>query len=210
MRVLVLGRYPPSPDGRARQTVDVVRDLARAGHEVEVLAPDPSAAHHIVRLDGGRGAWALGRRARSFDKLVVTDERLLDGLGSRARALTMRRWREVELLSLPAPSVHDRSTDDAPEPTVDPEPWPDDPAPPLHDVLAAVQARAAIDRASAPQPGPPPPPPIRAMVTHVAKQIVRRSLGRYGDRVIFPVNRVRAKVSGARQRARRGGARRGR
>ena len=63
--------YAPSRDGIAAYATQSVAALRRAGHEVEVLSPGPSAAHHHLDLRGPRGVLALGRRMRAYDKVII-------------------------------------------------------------------------------------------------------------------------------------------
>jgi glycosyltransferase involved in cell wall biosynthesis len=63
--------YPPVRDGIAAYALQAVADLRSAGHEVEVLSPAPSAAHHHLDLKGPRGALALAKRVRSYDRVIV-------------------------------------------------------------------------------------------------------------------------------------------
>ncbi|MCU1462328.1 MAG: glycosyltransferase [Acidimicrobiales bacterium] len=63
--------YPPARDGIAAYAVQAVAGLRAAGHDVEVLSPGPSAAHHHLDLAGPRGALALARRARHYDRVVI-------------------------------------------------------------------------------------------------------------------------------------------
>lgn len=71
MRMLVVTPYPPLRDGIASYAVQAVAALRAQGHEVEVLSPGPSAAHHHLDLVGPRGALALAKRVRAYDRLVV-------------------------------------------------------------------------------------------------------------------------------------------
>src|SRR6266508_670830 len=71
MRILMLSPYPPLRDGIAAYAVQAVAALRSEGHEVEVLSPGPSAAHHHLDLQGPRGALALARRVRGYDKVVI-------------------------------------------------------------------------------------------------------------------------------------------
>lgn len=72
MRVLmVVSWYPPMRGGIARYAEEAVARLREQGHEVEVAAPAPAAAEHIldVRKHGaGRRLAALARRS---DRLVI-------------------------------------------------------------------------------------------------------------------------------------------
>lgn len=71
MRTLFVTPYPPLRDGIASYAVQVVAKLRREGHDVTVLSPGPSAAHLHLDLRGPRGAGALAKRVRQYDKLVV-------------------------------------------------------------------------------------------------------------------------------------------
>lgn len=63
--------YAPHRDGIAAYALQSVAALNREGHEVTVLSPGPSAAQLHLDLHGPRGAIALGRRIRGFDKVIV-------------------------------------------------------------------------------------------------------------------------------------------
>ncbi len=71
MRMLMVTPYPPVRDGIAQYAVQEVKALRRAGHEVEVLSPGPSAAHHHLELRGARGVLALARRVHDYDRVIV-------------------------------------------------------------------------------------------------------------------------------------------
>ena len=71
MRILMVSPYPPARDGLANYAVQEVKRLRADGHEVEVLSPGPSAAHHHLDLEGVRGAMALARRVRAYDRVIV-------------------------------------------------------------------------------------------------------------------------------------------
>lgn len=71
MRILMVTPYPPNRDGIAAYAVQAVRALRTQGHDVEVLSAGPSAAHHHLDLVGPRGALALARRVRGYDRVVV-------------------------------------------------------------------------------------------------------------------------------------------
>ncbi len=70
-RILVVSPYPPVRDGIGAYAVQQVRALRRAGHDVEVLSPFPSAAHHHADLRGPAGAAALARVASGFDRVII-------------------------------------------------------------------------------------------------------------------------------------------
>lgn len=71
MRILVVTPYAPHRDGIAAYAVQSVAALRRQGNDVEVLSPGPSAAHHHLDLATPRGALALAKRVRAYDKVVV-------------------------------------------------------------------------------------------------------------------------------------------
>ena len=71
MKILMVSPYPPAPDGIASYAVQAVAALLAQGHEVEVLSPGPSAAHHHLDLVGPRGALALAKRVRNYDRVIV-------------------------------------------------------------------------------------------------------------------------------------------
>jgi glycosyltransferase involved in cell wall biosynthesis len=63
--------YPPARDGIAAYAIQAVARLRADGHEVEVLSPGPSAAHHHLDLIGPRGPLALAKRVRAYDKVIL-------------------------------------------------------------------------------------------------------------------------------------------
>ena len=71
VRVLMVTPYPPVRDGIAAYALQEVGALRAEGSEVDVLSPFPSAAQHHLDLRGPRGAVALARRVRAYDKVVV-------------------------------------------------------------------------------------------------------------------------------------------
>ena len=71
MKILMVSPYPPAPDGIASYAVQSVAALIAQGHQVEVLSPGPSAAHHHLDLVGPRGALALAKRVRGYDRVIV-------------------------------------------------------------------------------------------------------------------------------------------
>jgi glycosyltransferase involved in cell wall biosynthesis len=71
MRTLMVAPYPPTRDGIAAYTLQEVAAMRAAGEDLQVLSPYPSAAHHHLDLVGPRGALALARRARRYDRLIV-------------------------------------------------------------------------------------------------------------------------------------------
>lgn len=71
MKILMVTPYPPARDGIAAYAVQSVARLRAEGHHVEVLSPGPSAAHHHLHLVGPRGALALAKRVRRYDRVIV-------------------------------------------------------------------------------------------------------------------------------------------
>src|SRR5579859_6191101 len=71
MRILMVTPYPPARDGIAAYALQTVARLRAEGHDVEVLSPGPSAAHHHLALSGPRGALALAKRVRAYDKVII-------------------------------------------------------------------------------------------------------------------------------------------
>ncbi len=70
-RILVVSPYPPVRDGIGAYAVQQVRALRREGHDVEVVSPWPSAAHHHLDLVGPSGAKALRKLMAGFDRVIV-------------------------------------------------------------------------------------------------------------------------------------------
>ena len=72
MRILMVSPYPPKRDGIATYAVQAVAALQAEGHDVEVLSPEPSAAHlHLDFHSGARFGLALARRVAAYDLIVV-------------------------------------------------------------------------------------------------------------------------------------------
>jgi glycosyltransferase involved in cell wall biosynthesis len=72
MRILMVSPYPPKRDGIATYAAQAVAHLQAQGHEVEVLSPEPSAAHHHLDFQAGpRFGAALARRVGAYDKIVL-------------------------------------------------------------------------------------------------------------------------------------------
>lgn len=63
--------YPPVRDGIANYAVQEVKRLRADGHDVEVLSPEPSAAHHHLELTSRRGPLALAKRTGAYDRVIV-------------------------------------------------------------------------------------------------------------------------------------------
>ena len=70
-RILMVSPYAPYRDGIAAYALQEVRALRAAGHQVEVLSPGPSAAHHHLDLASTRGPYALAKRVVNYDELIL-------------------------------------------------------------------------------------------------------------------------------------------
>lgn len=71
MKILVVTPYAPYRDGVAAYALQTVRRLRADGHDVRVLSTRPSAAHEHLDLVGPRGAFALAKRVRGYDRVLV-------------------------------------------------------------------------------------------------------------------------------------------
>lgn len=71
MRILVISPYAPMRDGIAAYALQSVARLRREGHDVEVLSPHPSAAHHHIALGSVRGSLELVPHMRRYDSVIV-------------------------------------------------------------------------------------------------------------------------------------------
>lgn len=71
MRVLVVGSYPPPAHGESHRTVATVHRLGAQGDDVDVLSRRGSAATLRGSIAGPSGAFALWRRGRGYDAVVV-------------------------------------------------------------------------------------------------------------------------------------------
>jgi glycosyltransferase involved in cell wall biosynthesis len=71
VKQLMVSPYPPYRDGIANYAVQEVAALRRDGHDVEVLSPLPSAAHHHLPLPSKKGILALADLAKGYDRVVV-------------------------------------------------------------------------------------------------------------------------------------------
>ncbi len=71
VRILMVSPYPPIRDGIAAYAVQAVAAMRSEGHDVEVVSPSPSAAHHHMDLRDRAGLRALARLAHRYDKLVM-------------------------------------------------------------------------------------------------------------------------------------------
>jgi glycosyltransferase involved in cell wall biosynthesis len=63
--------YPPIRDGIGTYAAQEVKRLLVDGHDVEVLSPQPSAAHHHLALRSARGVGALTKRVGAYDRVIV-------------------------------------------------------------------------------------------------------------------------------------------
>ena len=71
MRILVISPFPPLRDGVGKYAAQEVRWLRDEGHEVEVLAPVPCAAHYVEELKGGFRFAKVRRYARRYDRVIL-------------------------------------------------------------------------------------------------------------------------------------------
>lgn len=91
MRILMVTPYAPIRDGIASYAVQQVKALRAEGHDVEVLSPQPSAAHHHLDLRSPRGPLALAKRVRAYDRVIIQfhpDVFYVDGASATQRART--------------------------------------------------------------------------------------------------------------------------
>lgn len=108
MKILMVTPYPPVRDGIAAYAVQTVARLRADGHHVETLSPAPSAAHHHLHLVGPRGALALAKRVRRYDRVIVQfhpdffyptgSEGLSRAIESSALATAFRLARDLEVV----------------------------------------------------------------------------------------------------------------
>lgn len=70
-RILMVAPYAPYRDGIAAYALQQVRALRAEGHDVEVLSPSPSAAHHHLDLADPRAVLGLPALAAKFDRVIV-------------------------------------------------------------------------------------------------------------------------------------------
>ncbi len=71
MTWLMVSPWAPYRDGIASYAQQEVRHLRAAGHDVTVLSPLPSAAHHHLRLGGAPGAFRLARHGAGYERVIV-------------------------------------------------------------------------------------------------------------------------------------------
>ncbi len=71
MKILMVSPFPPLRDGIGKYAAQEVAALRREGHEVEVLAPMPCAAHYVVDFKAGRGLVQLREYARNYDRVIL-------------------------------------------------------------------------------------------------------------------------------------------
>ncbi len=71
MTTLMVSPYAPYRDGIAAYAVQEVKSRRRAGEDIIVLSPFPSAAHEHLRLGGVAGMARLARMVNSYDRLVI-------------------------------------------------------------------------------------------------------------------------------------------
>lgn len=71
MTCLMVSPWAPYRDGIASYAQQEVRQLRAAGHDVTVLSPLPSAAHHHLSLGGVPGAARLARHGAGYGRVIV-------------------------------------------------------------------------------------------------------------------------------------------
>ena len=107
-RVVVYGEYPPFPTPGAAATLTTVRNLLAAGREIEVVSPQPSAAHHHADPGNPRGAARLARLVGGAELVARLDPGILGQSGGRgpaaaraATGLAVRRARSATIYLSP-------------------------------------------------------------------------------------------------------------
>lgn len=108
-RVVVFGEYPPFTTPGAAATLATVRSLLEAGREIEVVSPQPSAAHHHADPGNPRGAVRLARIASGAELVARLDPGILGDCGGRrgpavaraATGLAVRRARSATIYLSP-------------------------------------------------------------------------------------------------------------
>lgn len=107
-RVVVFGEYPPFSTPGAAATLATVRNLLAAGREIEVVSPQPSAAHHHADPGNPKGAAKLARLVGGAEFVARLDPGILGqsvGRGpAAARAATglaVRRSRSATIYLSP-------------------------------------------------------------------------------------------------------------
>ena len=108
-RVVVYGDYPPFPTPGAAATLETVRSLLADGHQIEVVSPRPSAAHHHGDAGDPKGAAKLARLTGGAEFVARFDPGILGQSGraagpAAARAalgLAVRRAKAATILLSP-------------------------------------------------------------------------------------------------------------
>jgi hypothetical protein len=108
-RVVVFGEYPPFPTPGAAATLATVRNLLAAGRDIEVVSPQPSAAHHHADPGNPKGAARLARLVGGAELVARFDPGLLGQTGGRrgpaaaraATGLAVRRARTATIYLSP-------------------------------------------------------------------------------------------------------------
>lgn len=107
MRSLVVAPYPPLRDGVGTYALQDVLALKESGHDVEVLSPMPTAAHHHLNLKGGLRLAKLRAFSRAYDQVILHYQpshyhlkgggisRLLSDLGMLITFASMKRLKIV-------------------------------------------------------------------------------------------------------------------
>ena len=108
-RVVVYGEYPPFSTPGAAATLETVRSLLADGREIEVVSPQPSAAHHHADAGNPLGAATLARLTGGAELVARFDPGILGQSGraagpAAARAalgLAVRRARSATIVLPP-------------------------------------------------------------------------------------------------------------
>ena len=69
--ILLVTPFAPYRDGIATYAAQELRHLRTQGHRVEVLSPQPSAAHHYLPLGGANGAAMLAVQGAKYERVIV-------------------------------------------------------------------------------------------------------------------------------------------
>jgi hypothetical protein len=85
-RVVVYGEYPPYTTPGAVATLATVRSLLADGREIEVVSPQPSAAHHHADVGNPRGAAKLARLVGGAELVARLDPGILGEAGGAGPA----------------------------------------------------------------------------------------------------------------------------
>lgn len=97
VKILLVSPYPPKRDGIAAYSAQVAAELRRKGNRVEVVSPEPSAAHHYTDYRRLRGLVRLLMLSYQADRTMVQFYPDLFFPSLRSTRF-LRRWPFVALL----------------------------------------------------------------------------------------------------------------